>query len=261
MQRGANAPRTERVESRAGRLRSFALAFLVHGLLFAFLYLGIRWQSRPPAAIEAELWSEPPRAAAPAPEVPQQPAPQPPKPVIREEPRPEPEPAPRKPDIVEKVEKRKPDAQKKEEKPRVEARREESVRDDPVKAAAEKEMMLREAANKAARELASLKSSNAEAVANQRRLEGWADQVRSLIRKDVKAAIADAVAGNPEAVFEVKLLPGPRVGAVRKLKSSGNLAYDEAAQKAIEANERLPAPPAGVTLDPVLVLRMRPKDE
>jgi colicin import membrane protein len=261
MQRVANAPYPERGESRAGTVRSFALAFVVHGLLFAFLYFGIRWQSRPPAAIEAELWSEPPRVAAPVAVTPPPPAPEPPKPVVREEPKPEPEPAPRKADIVEKEEKKKPEPKKKEEKPKVEAKREEKPREDPLKAALERELNQREAANKATRELATLKSSSVEAAANQRKLEGWADQVRSLIRKDVRAAVADAVAGNPEAVFEVQLLPGPRVGTVRKTKSSGNLAYDEAAQKAIEANERLPAPPSGVTLDKVLVLRMRPKDE
>jgi colicin import membrane protein len=76
MQRVANAPHPERGESRAGTVRSFALAFVVHGLLFAFLYFGIRWQSRPPAAIEAELWSEPPRVAAPAAEVPPSAAPE-----------------------------------------------------------------------------------------------------------------------------------------------------------------------------------------
>ena len=256
----ANAPHLPRSAGRAGTVRSFALAFVVHGLLFAFLYFGIRWQSRPPAAIEAELWREPPRPVAPAPVTPPQPAPEPPKPVVREEPKPEPEPTPRKPDIVEKEEKKKPEPKKKEEKPKVEPKKQEIPREDPFKAAAEKEINQREAANKAARELAALKSSSAETAANQRKLEGWADQVRSLIRRDVKAAIADAVVGNPEAVFEVELLPGPRVGTVRKLKSSGNLPYDEAAQRAIEANERLPTPPAGVVLDRILVLRMRPKD-
>lgn len=261
MPRESNAPHLERGDSRAGTVRSFALAFVVHGLLFVFLYFGIRWQSRPPSAIEAELWSEPPRAAAPVPVAPPQPAPEPPRPVVREEPKPAPEPAPRKPDIAEKEEKRKPEPRKKEEKPKVEPKKEEKPREDPFKAAAEREINQREAANKAARELAALKSSSAETAANQRKLETWADQVRSLIRRDVRAAVADTVTGNPEAVFEVKLLPGPRVGAVRKLKSSGNLPYDEAAQRAIEANERLPAPPAGVVLDPVLVLRMRPKED
>jgi colicin import membrane protein len=257
----ANAPHLPRSAGRAGTVRSFALAFVVHGLLFAFLYFGIRWQSRPPAAIEAELWSEPPRPAVPAPASPPQPVPEPPKPVVREEPKPEPEPAPRKPDIVEKEEKKKPEPKKKDEKPKAEPKKEEKPREDLFKAAAEKEINQREAVNKAARELAALKSSSAENAASQRKLETWADQVRSLIRRGVKPAVADAVVGNPEAVFEVQLLPGPRVGKVLKLKSSGNLPYDEAAQRAIEANERLPAPPAGVVLDPVLVLRMRPKEE
>jgi colicin import membrane protein len=257
----ANAPHLPRSAGRAGTVRSFTLAFVVHGLLFAFLYFGIRWQSRPPAAIEAELWSEPPRPAAPAPVTLPQPAPEPPKAVVREEPKAKPEPAPRRPDIAEKEEKKKPEPKKKDEKTKIEPKKEEKPQEDPFKAAAEKEINQREAVNKATRELAALKSSSAENAANQRKLEAWADQVRSLIRRDVRSAIADAVIGNPEAVFEVRLASGPRVVSVRKLKSSGNLPYDEAAQRAIEANERLPAPPAGVVLDPVLVLRMRPTEE
>ena len=259
----ANAPYLPRSAGRAGTVRSFTLAFVVHGLLFAFLYFGIRWQSRPPAAIEAELWSEPPRPAAPAPVTLPQPAPEPPKAIVREEPKAEPEPAPRKPDIVEKEEKKKPEPKKKEEKSKAEPKREEksTPNDDPVRAALAKEENQKEVSNKAMRELASAKSSNAEAAANQRKLEAWAAAVSNQIRESVDANIASTVAGNPEALFEVKLLPGPRVGPVRKIKSSGNLLYDDAAQKAIERNERLPTPPTGVTLDSVLVLRMRPKPE
>jgi colicin import membrane protein len=246
----ANAPYAPRSTGRAGSVRSFALAFAIHGLLFAFLYFGIRWQSRPPATIEAELWSEPPRPSAPAVVTAPKAPPQPPKPVVRAEPRPEP--APPKPDIAVKEEKKKPE-------PKKEVR--EKPNDEAVKAALMKEEVQKDVLSRATRELATAKSSSAESAANQRRLEEWADRVRSLIRKDVKPAIADAVPGNPEAVFEVKLLPGPRVGTVRKIKSSGNLPYDEAAQRAIEANERLPIPPAGVTLDSVLILKMRPKDQ
>ena len=54
-------------QARAATAWSIALALAMHGLLFAFLYFGVRWQSRPPAAIEAELWSEPARVVVPAP--------------------------------------------------------------------------------------------------------------------------------------------------------------------------------------------------
>ena len=45
-----------------GRISSFVLAAAVHLALFAVLVFGVRWQNRPPEAVQVELWSEPPPA-------------------------------------------------------------------------------------------------------------------------------------------------------------------------------------------------------
>jgi colicin import membrane protein len=41
-----------------GTLRAFSLAVLMHLLLLAFLYFGVKWQSSTPRGEEAELWDE-----------------------------------------------------------------------------------------------------------------------------------------------------------------------------------------------------------
>ena len=242
-------------QARAATAWSFALAVAMHGLLFAFLYLGVRWQSRPPAAVEAELWSEPARATAPTQPV----AVAPPLPVVREEAKIEP--PPQKPDIAIKEEKRPPP--KKEDKPKPEVRREErpKVNDDPIKAALAREEISKAveretAASKAARDTAALAAAQ-----GARAQAEWADRVRNVVRRRVPYTVASAVNGNPEAIFEVNLLPGLEVGSVRRLRSSGNAAYDEAAERAILASSPLPPAPAGVAIDRLLILKMRPKDE
>lgn len=247
---------------RAGRLRSFALALAMHGLLFALLFFGIRWQSRPPAVVEAELWSEPPRAA-PAP------APAPPPAVVREEA--VPEPAPPKPDIVIREERRKPEP-KKEDKPRAEPKKEDRPKaepakdakagpaDDPVKAALLKEELRQQAARELQAEAAA-RSAAADAAAQAAKgAAEWNARVSAKVRSRIPGMVADAVPGNPEALFEVTLLPGLEVGSIRLVKSSGNAAYDEAAERAIRAASPLPAPER-MTAPRLLTLKMRPKDQ
>lgn len=105
-----------------GRWRAITLAALVHAVLFGFLWLGVRWQNEPPAAVEAEVWDMQAKEAAPAPEP--QPAPPvkleakpEPKPVIKEAPPPpkiaEPQPLVAKPDIVLEQEKKRKEQEKK----------------------------------------------------------------------------------------------------------------------------------------------------
>jgi len=68
---------------------ALVLALLMHGLLIALLFVGLNWQSRQDAPVQAELWTAPPAPPAP-------PAPlAPPRPPARPEPAPEPAPPPR----------------------------------------------------------------------------------------------------------------------------------------------------------------------
>src|SRR4051812_31950193 len=76
-----------------GYLRAFSLAFGVHALLLAVLFLGVRFQSHAPETISVELGEAP----SPARVEPPQPAP----PKVAPEP-PKPEPKIEKPEIVEK---------------------------------------------------------------------------------------------------------------------------------------------------------------
>ena len=78
----------------------------MHLLLGGLLVFGIRWQSSPPAAVQAELWSAVPQTAAPAPRaVPPPPRVETPRPEPRPDPKPEPAPEPpkMKVDIAEKA--------------------------------------------------------------------------------------------------------------------------------------------------------------
>src|SRR5437868_514686 len=75
-----------------GYVRAFALAFAVHALLLAVLFLGVRFQSHAPETVSVELWEPPARERV-----------EPPRPVPKIEPEPpKPEPRIEKPDIVEK---------------------------------------------------------------------------------------------------------------------------------------------------------------
>src|SRR6185369_11071520 len=79
--------------------RAFLLAFAVHAVLLAFMFIGVRMQNRPGDTVTVELWEAPP---PPPPPVVVAPKPPPPAPKV-EAPKPEPEPEVKKPDIVEKA--------------------------------------------------------------------------------------------------------------------------------------------------------------
>lgn len=114
-----------------GKLASLGLTIAVHLGLALFLFFGIRWQSQPPASLEVELSSAPPRAAEPAepveptpppkPETKPEPKPEPkpvapPKPQTKPDPLPEPKPQP-KPEIATKAPEKKPEPKKPDPKP------------------------------------------------------------------------------------------------------------------------------------------------
>ena len=249
-------------QARAATAWSLTLAIAMHCLLGAFLYLGVRWQSRPSAPVEAELWSEPPRPAArPATPVA---APEPAKALAREEPKSEP--APAKPDIAVKEERRdlkKPEP-KKLEQPKTEAKKPDASKpvDDPIEEALRKEELKRQIARDLQRDEMSQKAASDAAALGQKAAREWNERIAAKVRSRVPFPVANAVVGNPEVVFEVSLLPGLEVGSVRLLKSSGNPAYDEAVERAIKAASPLPRPERdGVAIPRNLSLKTRPKDE
>lgn len=229
----------------AGAIRSFALALTVHCVLFAFLYFGVRWQSQPPESIAAELWVPAQMAPAPRIEAPKvEPAPEPkPVPVVKDEPKEISKPAP-KPDIAIKEEKKKPEP-KKEATP---------VAPDPIKDALQREELQRKAQQDSLAQAAAREASSASAKSRR----DWEAQIAAKVRSRVR--LPDNLTGNPEAIFEVTLLPNMEVLNVKLVTPSGVPAYDQAAERAINAASPFPPPPAGVDPGRVLRLPFRPKN-
>lgn len=195
------------VPQEPGRWRAIALAVAVHAALFAFLWIGIRWQSETPVAIEAEVWDMQTKDAAPKQAEPlPEPEPEPePEPVRRPEPEPEPvakpEPKPavkapvEKPDIALEQERKKKEKAKREEEERLARLKEE-------KEQAEKEKKKEEAKKEKDRQLAlekekaALEKQRAElakkekAEAERKRQEAQEEKLLAQMRKDVQKNFA-----------------------------------------------------------------------
>jgi len=227
-----------------GRVSSFVLAAAVHLLLFAVLVFGVRWQNRPPEAVQVELWNEP----VPAPvQVEPKPVPEPvvakPEPVIpkpeialkepvrlKPAPKPVPKIAPPKP----KVE----DAQKR--------MREELAREQASLAVDRERQQIRDQLAKDS--AAAINKSKAD----------WVDRIRAKIRGNI--VLPPDLQGNPEAQFLVVLLPSGEVLTRKLTKSSGHRGYDEAVERAILKSSPLPKPDRAEIFDRELRLTFKPRD-
>ena len=236
--------------------RSIVLALVVHAALFAIVLVGVRWQSRAPDVVSVELWDAPPAPVAEPPKV-EPPPPPPPKPEPKvEAPPPKPEPKVEKPDIVEKAAKPKP-------KPKVEAKAKPKPRPDPAfekqlraEAAAEQKQLTEQ--NRLREERALAQQLAAAARASQ--IQGWTDKIRAKIRGNIGILPPD-LAGNPEAIFDVVILPTGEVLSVRMRKSSGHPGYDSAVERAIRKSSPLPKPDQPDLFRRDLELKFRPKDQ
>jgi colicin import membrane protein len=249
-----------------GRVLSALLAAAMHAVLLLVLIFGVRWQNRPPEAVQVELWSPP--APAPVEE---------PKPVPKAEPAPppvivKPEPAVPKPEIVEKKAPPPPP------KPKPVAKTEPKVEPKPVPKPVAKadtlkprvdeskrfqeELAREQAALAIDRERQHIKDQLAReaAAASSTALTTWKGRVASHIRSRIRIEIAQAVQGNPEAIFDVTILPSYEVLKVSKVKSSGNAAYDDDVERAILKSSPLPRPDRADLFERALRLTFRPKD-
>lgn len=112
------------------------------------------------------------------------------------------------------------------------------------------EARRRAEAERLARELA--------ATAREKALADYIARIRNRVRPNI--LIPDSVQGNPEAIFEVTQLPTGDVLSVRLKKSSGNVAYDTAVERAIRKSSPLPLPASRGDFSRVLELRFRPLD-
>ncbi|HET7363728.1 MAG TPA: energy transducer TonB [Burkholderiales bacterium] len=215
------------------------LSALVHGCLIAVLFLGVRFQSNPPEAVTVELWEAPP-PPPPPPAVEQKP---PPKPV----PQPEPEPQVKKPEIA-LPEKPKP-------KPKPEPKRDLAFEKRLREQAALEEKKIDE--QRKERELREL-IARQQAAARDKALLSWTDKIRAKIRGNI--ILPQDIPGNPEAIFDVTILPTGEVLTVRKRKSSGHAGYDDAVERAIMKSSPLPPPDDRAVFRRDLELKFRPQD-
>lgn len=256
------------------------LAAAVHGFFVLLLVFGVSWQIHDPQPIMAELWQAlpvPPRPA-PRPSPPPEPASLP-KAAPTPEPKPLPVPENKAADIALEKKKREEKLLKQKqaealEKKRLEEKRREEARQmelelerETARAEAEKikrdqakkledlkrredlqreedDMLQRSLDESLARETAQLK---AKAAAGQRASEvaqtvaRYKDLISAKIRGYTR--LPDNLPGNPEAEFEVNVLPTGEITKISLTKSSGNAAFDQAVQRGIEKSSPLPLPP------------------
>jgi colicin import membrane protein len=242
-----------------GIWRSASLAALMHVLLVGVLVFSVRIPSRDPEVVTVELWEPqveneppPPKPVVEAPKPPpppppapkEQPVPEIKKPDIQEKPKPKPKPEP-------KVEKKPPPKRDVE----FEKRMKEQLALEQKELQAQQQAMEKAQREREAKELA----ARAQAAARDKALATWTDKIRAKIRGNIIYDLS-RVPGNPEAIFDVTLLPTGEVLTVTKSQSSGNPGYDEAVERAIYKSSPLPrAEPASV-FERRLKLRFHPQD-
>ena len=239
-----------------GKIPSIVLAVVVHVLLAAFLFFGVRWQSRPPEAVMVELWDSPPAVE----KVVAQPEPLP-KPEVRPEPIVEKAVEPPKPDIaLEKKKEVKKEIKKeppKKPEPKLNLDRSKDIRAEAERetAALERSRILDQMKRETAAGI-----SKAEAVAATSKAKAtWIGAIVGKIKPNVVAQ--PNIPGNPEAIFDVTLLPtGEVLPPVRLRKSSGYKSYDEALERAILKSSPLPKPDRPELFERSLELKFRPLD-
>lgn len=226
---------------------SVALSVLVHGVLIAVLFIGVRFQSQLPSSVTVELWEAPPPPPAPVVEEPK-PAPPPPKP--------EPEPEVKKPEIAlpEKPQpkpKPKPEPKPKPAPPKRDLELERRLRAQAIQ---EQKQLAQQQQERELRDLIARQQADARA----RGLALWTDKIRAKIKGNI--ILPRDLPGNPEAIFDVTLLPTGEVLTVHKRKSSGHAAYDDAVERAIMKSSPLPKPDDAALFRRQLELKFRPLD-
>jgi len=198
-----------------------ALSLLVHGVLFAVLVFGLRWQSKHPDAVVAELWSELPVVEPAEPKAE-------PKPEIKPQPKPEPrvEQKQSKPDIA--IEREKKLAKKKE--PPLKFDTTQRIREQ----LAQEQKALQDRERKDV-----LKQFTSPPTAGLPDA-GYIDKIRTKIKMNIIPP--SEIKGNPEVVFNIVQLPTGEVLSVRLVKTSGNALLDSAVERAILKSSPLPKP-------------------
>lgn len=250
------------------------LALLAHVLLVAALAFGVSWKTHSPAVLEAEVWSEVPRAAAPeAPPPP--PIEVPPTPPI-ETAAPVPEVAPEPEPIAELARqpepKRKPKpTPKPKEKPLPPVVKVEPKLPKPKKVQAPVTPVTPpKAVSSAERE--AQRRANLDRMMNDLGGQGglgssarsagpsgnYGGKLRSRIIPNI--VFTGTLNGNPTAFVEIRCAPDGRILSRRLLDSSGSPEWDNAVLRGIDKTEFIPLDDNGRLPDTVLQIGISPKD-
>lgn len=258
-------------------LSSGGLALLVHGLFFSALVYGLTWKTLPQLPVQADLWAE-----LPAPLPPPPPVVIPPEPQAEPAPLPPPEQADIALEKARKLkteqrkleEKRQVELKvKAEEAKRIQAEKLNAEKLKIEQAKLEQERMEKERLVKEQQEMervekerreakrrqfeqelarvmhdsmsaenAQLKAAqdHARAVQQAKLVKDFRERIMLKIRANVR--LPQNLSGNPEAEFQVRLLPNGEVLKVMLIKSSGQKLYDQEVERAIIKSSPLPLP-------------------
>ena len=239
------------VPKEPGRWRALALAAAVHAALFAFLWIGVRWQNEVPVAIEAEVWNPQIKEAAPPP----QPEPEvKPEPAVKETPKPVVEQPPVvKPDIALEQEKKRKERQKAREEEERKAellKKQELAKKETAekKLKAEQEAKLKKVRDDELKRMLAQAGPGGTGTAVQtqgpRGTAEWQERVKDKIKSNM--SFPPGLAGNPEVEYSFSLLPDGSIRRpIRKLKPSGVPGFDDAVLRAIEDSQPFPPDKTG----------------
>lgn len=237
---------------------SFALALLMHGLLFGAMTLAVQWRTQPAAPIVAELWSALPAQPEPVPQVAPPPPPPPPPPkqeaepekpadiVVKQEKKPEP-----------KKEEKKPEPKKEEKKPepkKDEKKAEPRKADEKPRPQTDLERIMAQAGTAAP---AATAGAPAGASGVRGSDSGYSARVIGCIRPHIVFVVPEGTSANVYAEFRIELLPDASVAGVRLTRASGLPGYDAAAERAIRRCDPFPRKSDG-SLDRTIDVRMYP---
>lgn len=240
-----------------------ALALVVHAVFFSLLYFSFNWHVKTPPNMEVEMWDHlpdtipevaPVTPPVPLPVVPQsEPLPQPPKVEsaipknadieLKEKERKKKKAVPTPKEAAKTPAKPDTKAQKEAEKQRARA-----AQIEQQKLAAQQKLDKKRAEeartaleNERIQTLKDKMRSDIDAE-NRDEVSRYTDQIRAKISRNI--VMPPDVKDNAEAEFMVTVLPGGSVmnDGVKLLKSSGNAAYDSAAERAIYKAQPLPLP-------------------
>jgi colicin import membrane protein len=136
----------------------------------------------------------------------------------------------------------------------VAAMRAQAERETRSRTQAEREAQLRAQAERESKDRAQQVVSDS----RNRSQADWMDKIRAKVKSNVIEP--PDLPGNPEAIFDVVLLPTCEVLEVQLRKSSGVRAYDDAVSRAILKSSPLPRPDRPEVFQRTLQLRVRPRD-